>query len=87
MNLVQKRSISVEVPSEVVQNCLSEQNKQKMIQRLVAKKIVSFNLPGEAGVLVPFCLVDNKPSVLFTLRSTSLASHRGQVRLVKYQAT
>jgi len=33
----------------------------------------------EAAVFVPFCLVDSVPSVLFTLRSSQLNSHRGEV--------
>ncbi|XP_068700517.1 mitochondrial coenzyme A diphosphatase NUDT8-like [Montipora capricornis] len=33
----------------------------------------------EAAVFVPFCLVNSVPSVLFTLRSSHLNSHRGEV--------
>ncbi|RKP10603.1 NUDIX hydrolase domain-like protein [Thamnocephalis sphaerospora] len=33
----------------------------------------------DAGVLVPFCMVDGRPSVLFTVRSARLNTHRGEV--------
>ncbi|ORX98478.1 hypothetical protein K493DRAFT_189905, partial [Basidiobolus meristosporus CBS 931.73] len=33
----------------------------------------------EAAVLVPFCMVEGKPSILFTVRSNNMNSHRGEV--------
>lgn len=36
--------------------------------------------PKNAAVLIPFCNVNNEPSVLFELRSKSLRSHSGEVR-------
>lgn len=36
-----------------------------------------------AAVLIPLCLVDNHPSVLFTLRSHHLPTHKGEVRYQK----
>ena len=35
----------------------------------------------QAAVLVPLLIADGEPSVLFTIRSTNLSRHRGQVRL------
>ena len=32
-----------------------------------------------AAVLVPLCVVDDKPSVLFTLRSGNVSTHKSQV--------
>lgn len=71
---------SVRIPSETIQQCLSDHNKQKIIERLNTMKGNKLSGLEEAAVLVPFCIVDNKPSLLFTLRSSSLVSHRGQVR-------
>lgn len=79
---IPQRSASVKLPAELVQESLSEQNKKIVIERLDAAKLINVSRPTEAAVLVPFCMVNNKPSLLFTLRSTSLVSHRGQVRLV-----
>ncbi|KAI9592688.1 NUDIX hydrolase domain-like protein [Syncephalis fuscata] len=33
----------------------------------------------DASVLVPLCMVDGQPSVLFTLRSSRLKAHRGEI--------
>lgn len=37
----------------------------------------------EAAVLVPLCVVDGKASVLFTLRSGNMRSHKGEIRWVE----
>jgi len=87
---IPKRNFScIKVPEEEIRNLLSSQNKKKFIERLEAtekrdndKRLQSCT--EEASVLVPVCIVDNKPSLLFTLRSETLVSHRGQVRFVKY---
>ena len=39
---------------------------------------------SKAAVLVPLCTVQGEPSVLFTLRSSQLTKHRGEVRFVKF---
>ncbi|RUS15972.1 hypothetical protein BC937DRAFT_91745 [Endogone sp. FLAS-F59071] len=36
----------------------------------------------EAAILVPLCVVDGKASVLFTLRSGNMRSHKGEISLV-----
>ncbi|KAI8379178.1 NUDIX hydrolase domain-like protein, partial [Radiomyces spectabilis] len=33
----------------------------------------------DAAVLMPLCIVDNKPSVLFTVRNLNLRTHRGEI--------
>ncbi|KAJ3275505.1 nudix (nucleoside diphosphate linked moiety X)-type motif 8 [Terramyces sp. JEL0728] len=33
----------------------------------------------EAGILIPLCITNSKPSVLFTVRSSNLRSHNGEV--------
>ncbi|KAI9273502.1 NUDIX hydrolase domain-like protein [Helicostylum pulchrum] len=33
----------------------------------------------EAAVLVPLCVVDGKPSVLFTVRNMTMRTHRGEI--------
>ncbi|EDO31011.1 predicted protein [Nematostella vectensis] len=70
------------VPDEIIENALKEENKERTIKHLQKmkpnKKLIE-RCKLQAGVLVPFCMVDNKPSVLFTLRSSRLASHSGQV--------
>lgn len=40
----------------------------------------SYEHPTNAAVLIPFCNVDNEPSVLFELRAKALRSHSGEVR-------
>lgn len=41
------------------------------------------DLMKPAAVLIPLCLVDNQPSVMFTLRSSNLPTHKGEVRYQK----
>ncbi|CAO3672051.1 unnamed protein product [Rhizopus stolonifer] len=33
----------------------------------------------EAAVLVPFCVVQSKPSILFTVRNMNMRTHRGEI--------
>ena len=37
-----------------------------------------------AGALVPICIVEGRPSLLFTVRSHYLPNHRGEIRSVAY---
>jgi nudix motif 8 len=34
----------------------------------------------EAAVLLPLCIVQDKPSVLFTVRNMNMRTHRGEIR-------
>ncbi|XP_031554457.1 nucleoside diphosphate-linked moiety X motif 8-like isoform X2 [Actinia tenebrosa] len=70
------------IPSYEIENALNEKNKTRVIndlKRMKPKKTLIESCKSEAAVLVPFCTVDNKPSLLFTLRSSSLFKHRGEV--------
>lgn len=78
-----QRLISVKVLPEEIKNSLSEQNKQNVIERLNTMEkshILTRSCTEEAAVLVPLCMVKNKPSLLFTLRAPNLVSHKGHVR-------
>jgi hypothetical protein len=71
-----------------VENVLSDKNKRRVQETLKSlKEVLKFprNWEGkppspQACVLIPFCTVNGEPSVLFTLRSTDLIDHRGEVR-------
>jgi len=60
---------------ERFKNVLSRTSKHKYTsQESVVKD------PKLAAVLVPFCLINGEPSVIFTLRSNTLSSHHAEVR-------
>ena len=62
-------------------------NKERVVQQLglmKPRKSLLASCSQEAAVFVPFCVVDSVPSVLFTLRSSQLNSHRGEVRSVHF---
>ncbi|XP_076472414.1 mitochondrial coenzyme A diphosphatase NUDT8-like [Babylonia areolata] len=68
------------------ENLFSDTNRQRVIDHLdTVKPARSSEMMGvktagkTSAVLVPLCMVDGEPSVLFTLRSSSLRSHRGEV--------
>ena len=66
-------------------DAFSETNKTRLVKQLgmmKPRKSLLATCSEEAAVFVPFCLVDSVPSVLFTLRSSQLNSHRGEVRSV-----
>lgn len=73
-----------------LENIFSDENKSRSKKKLssisphakvseIAKKKKK-NDHRKASVLVPLCMVHGEPSVLFTLRSSLLVNHRGQVR-------
>ncbi|XP_048241133.1 mitochondrial coenzyme A diphosphatase NUDT8-like isoform X1 [Haliotis rufescens] len=59
----------------------SENNKKRVQDHLLGFRpsSVSRSQTGHSAVLVPLCTVNGEPSFLFTLRSNSLRTHRGQV--------
>lgn len=61
---------------ERLQN-LYEKNSIRKSWTLTGK--VKVNDSSKSAVMLPFCLVRGEPSILLTLRSTKLNSHRGQV--------
>ena len=79
---------STTVKEEVtLENLFSDSNRQRVQDQLhTVKPVRSLEMMGVkkqakvSAVLVPLCMVDREPSVLFTLRSSSLRKHRGEVR-------
>ena len=68
-------------------DAFSEANKERVVQQLglmKPRKSLLASCSREAAVFVPFCIVDSVPSVLFTLRSSQLNNHRGEVRSVHF---
>lgn len=73
------------VPDDIVQHCLSPDGLDQIQSRLDTldrKRIL--HLPRQAAILVPLCMVDGFPSILFTLRSANLKKHSGEVRYVAF---
>ena len=61
---------------------LSEENRQRCIKKMSKQKAVrdvdsKSKRPG--AVLVPLCLINGELSLLYTVRSKNLKSHRGQI--------
>ncbi|KAK3582784.1 hypothetical protein CHS0354_035721 [Potamilus streckersoni] len=64
-------------------NIFSESNKMRVQQNLNSVKAVR-SAPfrqdeRKAAVLIPMCMVDGQPSLLFMVRSSQLRNHRGEV--------
>ena len=47
--------------------------------QLSSGKVASYKNASLAGVLVPFCMVDGKPSILFTKRSHKIVRNKSDV--------
>ncbi|KAJ7393537.1 nudix (nucleoside diphosphate linked moiety X)-type motif 8 [Desmophyllum pertusum] len=63
-------------------DAFSEANKARLVKqlgRMKTRRSLLASCSEEAGVFVPFCVVNSVPSVLFTLRSNQLNKHRGEV--------
>lgn len=63
---------------EEIISALAKSDFRKSAPRFVRKAEKDAAVPKSA-VFLPLCLVNGEPSVLFTLRSAKLSSHRGQV--------
>lgn len=66
----------------VFNDVFSENSKKNCVERLKLVKSFGFNKRKpvkEAAVLVPLCLVKNKPSVLLTVRSSMVGRNKGDV--------
>nr|XP_023021705.1 nucleoside diphosphate-linked moiety X motif 8 [Leptinotarsa decemlineata] len=64
------------------ENVFSEENMKRTIAKFASMKPVRMNTnqpAKKAAVLIPLCEVNEKVSVLYTLRAAHLKSHRGQV--------
>ena len=82
LTLTSKRFYSKTTSSLISEQVFSEESKVKCIARI--KKMKSYRptnveVKQRAAVLVPLVDVAGSPHILFTRRSLSLASHRGQV--------
>lgn len=65
-----------------LEKLLSEENKKKTIEkfRKYTKLRIGETSPDKhAAILIPLCIVDNDISLIYTLRSSKLRNHSGQV--------
>ena len=86
MRFAHKRSATVQ-EEVTLENIFSDSNRQRVQEHLdTVKPVRTLAMMGVkepvrvSAVLVPLCVVAGEPSVLFTLRSSSLKKHRGEVR-------
>ncbi|CAH1239443.1 NUDT8 [Branchiostoma lanceolatum] len=76
------RELSTSFSKETaIQNILLEENKLRTLEMIPKMRSIVTNekVTVGAAVLVPLCTVKGVPSVLFTLRSSRLRSHQGEV--------
>ena len=82
-------SATLSAPQEEItfETILSDENKRQCQARLLnVKPVREFKWQGKstdiekAAVLVLLCMVNGKPSILFTERSNQLYMHRGEIR-------
>ncbi|XP_033108858.1 nucleoside diphosphate-linked moiety X motif 8-like [Anneissia japonica] len=68
--------------ASVLENVLTSSNKERtivLLKKLKPLRIARAKTERKAAVCVPMCTVDGQLSFLYTLRSTSLPSHQGEV--------
>lgn len=61
---------------------LSEENLSRTVTKFQAMPLIRMqtqNPARKAAVLIPLCVVDDKVSLLYTLRASHMRSHKGQV--------
>ena len=68
-----------EAEESLPKKCL--QMRKTSTAKVISKMLKS--VQTDAGVLVPICIVENRPSLLYTVRSRNLRSHAGEVRYVE----
>ena len=71
---------------QLFNNIVSDNNKNRCVSRL-QQGFYKINLQTQnkskfkqAGIIVPLCIVDGKPSLLYTVRSRHLNDHGGEIR-------
>ncbi len=68
-----------------VDNLLSEQNKQKTLEKFRSYTKLTYGKKPprrHAAILVPICISNsNEISVLYTIRSSKLRTHKNQVKI------
>lgn len=84
LTLIQRVSVSKVSFPVTLGNVFSDENKQRLIDsvppHITPSKVThGKGKPRKAAVLVPMCLVNNEPSLLFMVRSMNMPSHRGEV--------
>lgn len=65
-----------------LEKLLSEENKKKTIEKFRKYTKLRFgekNPDKHAAILIPLCIVDNEISLIYTIRSSKLRNHSGQV--------
>ena len=73
-----QRFLKTEAKEAFTKQCV-ERKKTPTLQ-VISNAVKS--IEKEAGVLVPICIVNKRPSLLFTVRARNLNSHGGEIRLV-----
>ena len=78
LDLTIRRFIEDEARYVLPERCVALQ--ETPVSKMLTKGAKTAKM--EAGVLLPICIVDERPSILYTVRSSNLRSHRGEIRFV-----
>lgn len=75
-------TLSAALMQQDLSQCLSIAGRQSIKDRLagLTRCDLSASANGRAAILIPLCMVDGVPSILFTLRSQRMTKHAGEVR-------